>query len=73
MFGLLERISLQLRRWNTYLRIRGELESYNERELNDMGLSRADITRIALEAAALVKPETASREPALSQRSSAYL
>jgi uncharacterized protein YjiS (DUF1127 family) len=56
MIQLLDRIGLHFRRWATYRRVRGELETYSERELNDMGLSRADITRVALEAASLVKP-----------------
>ena len=58
MIQLLDRISLHFRRWATYRRVRGELETYSERELNDMGLGRADITRVALEAASLVKPES---------------
>jgi uncharacterized protein YjiS (DUF1127 family) len=57
MMKLLEQISLMARRWATYQRIRAELESYTERELNDMGMSRSDVTRIALEAASLVKPQ----------------
>ena len=68
MMKLLERIALLARRWATYQRIRAELETYTDRELNDMGISRADITRISLEAASLVKPETQAedeRRPAL--------
>jgi len=57
MMKLLEQIALVARRWATYRRIRAELESYTERELNDMGMSRSDITRIALEAALLAKPQ----------------
>lgn len=57
MMKLLEQISLMARRWATYQRIRAELESYTERELNDMGMSRSDVSRIALEAASLVKPQ----------------
>jgi uncharacterized protein YjiS (DUF1127 family) len=53
---LLEQIALLARRWATYQRIRAELETYTDRELADMGMSRADIRRIALEAASLVKP-----------------
>ena len=77
---LLEQITLLTRRWATYQRVRRELETYNERELNDMGMSRADITRIALEAASLVKPaphgtmQDEERRPALlRQRYSAHL
>ena len=57
MMKLLEQIALLARRWATYQRVRAELESYTERELNDMGMSRADITRISLEAASLVKSQ----------------
>lgn len=57
MMKLLEQIALLARRWATYQRVRAELETYTERELNDMGMSRSDITRIALEAASLVKPQ----------------
>ena len=56
MMKLLEQIALYARRWATYQRVRAELETYTERELNDMGISRGDITRISLEAASLVKP-----------------
>jgi len=79
MMKLLERIGLMARRWATYQRVRAELESYTERELNDMGMSRSDITRIALEAASLVKPqpkgktEEEPRPALLRQRYSAYL
>lgn len=70
MMKLLEQIALAARGWATYRRVRAELESYTERELNDMGISRADITRIAMEAASLTKrqPTTAgdeARRPAL--------
>jgi uncharacterized protein YjiS (DUF1127 family) len=68
MMKLLEQIALLARRWATYQRVRAELESYTERELNDMGMSRADITRISLEAASLVKPKAKTedeRRPAL--------
>lgn len=53
MKQLLERLSLTMRRWRTYLRVREELGTYSERELHDMGMSKADIGRIAREAAAL--------------------
>jgi uncharacterized protein YjiS (DUF1127 family) len=62
MMKLLEQIALLARRWATYQRVRAELETYTERELNDMGIGRGDITRIALEAASLVKPKTQTRE-----------
>jgi len=58
---LLEQIALLARRWATYQRVRRELETYTERELNDMGMSRADIGRISLEAASLVKPDPMKR------------
>jgi uncharacterized protein YjiS (DUF1127 family) len=74
---LLEQMGLLVRRWGTYLRIREELGTYTDRELNDMGMSRADIGRIAREAASLVKADptrAANRRPALlRQRFSPYL
>ncbi len=80
MFQLLERIGLLARRWATYQRVRAELETYSERELNDMGMSRADIGRIALEAASLVEADPTrgaraeDRRPALlRQRYSPHL
>jgi uncharacterized protein YjiS (DUF1127 family) len=70
MMKLLEQMALYARRWATYQRVRAELESYTERELNDMGMSRSDITRISLEAASLAKPQPKAqadedRRPAL--------
>ena len=56
MKQLLERLGLFVQRWQTYFRIRAELETYSERELHDMGMSTADIGRVAREAAALAKP-----------------
>lgn len=80
MMKLLEQIAVLARRWATYQRVRAELETYTERELADMGMSRADIGRIALEAASLVKAasktktaEEEARQALLRQRSSAYL
>lgn len=79
MKSLLQQICLLARRWAAYQRVRSELETYNERELNDMGISRADIGRIAREAAALVKPAArtapaeAVRPAPLPQRHTAYL
>ena len=76
---LLEQIALLVRQWKTYLRVRHELETYSERELIDMGMTRADISRIALEAASLVKADpkqtgAEDRRPALlRQRYSPYL
>lgn len=74
---LLEQMGLLVRRWGTYLRIREELGTYTDRELNDMGMSRADIGRIAREAASLVKADPTrkdNRRPALlRQRFSPYL
>lgn len=68
MMQLLERIGLWARRWACYVRVREELETYSERELADMGMTRADIGRIALEAAALVKREPAGQARAEDQR-----
>jgi uncharacterized protein YjiS (DUF1127 family) len=80
MTKLLDQIVLLARRWSTYLRVRHELEAYTDRELNDIGISRADITRISLEAASLAKPDAGKRareedhRPALlRQRFSPYL
>jgi uncharacterized protein YjiS (DUF1127 family) len=80
MIKLLEQIGLLVRRWATYQRVRSELETYTERELNDMGMSRTDIGRISLEAASLVKADPTKRarpedrRPALlRQRYSPYL
>ena len=77
---LLEQIALLVRQWKTYLRVRHELETYSERELIDMGMTCADISRIALEAASLVKADASKqtgaedRRPALlRQRYSPYL
>lgn len=80
MIKLLEQIGELARKWATYQRVRAELETYTERELNDMGMSRADIGRIAMEAAALARPlpkakeaEDARRPALLRQRYTAYL
>jgi uncharacterized protein YjiS (DUF1127 family) len=62
MIQLLERLGILTGRWATFLRVRRELESYSERELNDMGLSRADIGRIALEAATLAHRTAGTEE-----------
>lgn len=62
MIQLLERLGILTGRWATFLRVRRELETYSDRELNDMGLSRADIGRIALEAATLAHRDTAGTE-----------
>ncbi len=56
MKQILERLGLFALRWQTYFRIRAELETYSERELHDMGMSSADISRVAREAAALASP-----------------
>ena len=56
MTQILERLGLFVQRWRTYFRVRAELETYSERELRDMGMSSADIGRVAREAAALAKP-----------------
>ncbi|HWA50835.1 MAG TPA: DUF1127 domain-containing protein [Dongiaceae bacterium] len=56
MKQLLQRLGLFVQRWQTYFRVRAELETYSERELHDMGMSSADINRVAREAAALAKP-----------------
>jgi uncharacterized protein YjiS (DUF1127 family) len=57
MKKLLGHIAFLARSWATYQRVRAELETYTDRELADMGIGRADITRIAIEAASLVKQE----------------
>jgi uncharacterized protein YjiS (DUF1127 family) len=62
MMKLLEQIALLARRWATYQRVRAELETYTDRELNDMGISRGDITRISLEAASLAEPKAKAEE-----------
>jgi len=46
-----ERILAAYARHAEYVRVRDELECYNERELADLGISRADIPRIAGQAA----------------------
>lgn len=53
---LLSLIDLTLRRWQRYGEVRRELATYNDRELDDMGVRRSDIPRIAREAAALIQP-----------------
>ena len=68
MMKLLDQIALLARRWGTYLRVRQELEAYTERELNDIGIARGDITRIALEAASLVKADPSKRANAEDRR-----
>jgi uncharacterized protein YjiS (DUF1127 family) len=77
MIQLLERLGILTGHWATFLRVRRELESYSERELNDIGLGRADIGRIALEAATLAHRDTAGaakRQPVpLRQRYVPYL
>lgn len=45
--------------YQTYRRTLAELETLNDRELNDIGLSRWDIRRVAREAAVLVYPAQA--------------
>lgn len=55
MKQLLERLSLTINRWRVYLRVREELGTYSERELRDMGMTKADIGQIAREAAALTE------------------
>lgn len=55
MKQLLERLGLYVQRWQTYFRVRAELETYTERELNDMGMAKVDINRVAHEAAALTR------------------
>ena len=79
MTKLLNQIATLVRRWRTYLRVRNELEAYSERELNDIGISRGDITRIAREAASLAQPDATRRHAddrrpgLLRQRFSPYL
>jgi len=55
MKQLLERLSLFVRRWRCYFRIREELGTYSDRELSDMGMTKADIGQVAREAAALTE------------------
>ncbi len=40
-------ISIRYKKWRNYRRIRDELESLSTRELDDIGLARADIDSIA--------------------------
>jgi uncharacterized protein YjiS (DUF1127 family) len=53
---LLSMLDLTFRRWQRYGEVRRELETYTDRELADMGLSRSDLPQVAREAAALVQP-----------------
>lgn len=68
MIQLLAQIGLLGRRWATYIRVLKELETYSEREFNDMGMSRADIGRVAMEAASLVKAQPAEHASADGKR-----
>ena len=52
---LLSMLDLTFRRWQRYNEVRRELATYTDRELEDMGLNRSDITHVAREAAALVR------------------
>lgn len=45
------------RKYRVYLRTREELSSLDERDLNDIGIARADIGRIAREHAGLGRTE----------------
>jgi uncharacterized protein YjiS (DUF1127 family) len=44
-------LSQRYRRWQRYRRTLGELELMTDRDLADLGISRHDIRRIALQAA----------------------
>lgn len=44
-------ISTRYKKWQTYRRIRNELASLGTRELDDLGIGRGDIDRIARKAA----------------------
>ena len=44
-------LTQSLRRWSKYRQAERELASLSSRELADLGLSRSDIPRIALQAA----------------------
>lgn len=50
--GLVARLRAALARRKTYTRTLRELASLNDRELSDIGISRADIRQVAAEAAA---------------------
>ncbi len=40
-------ISIRYKKWRNYRRIRNELDSLTTRELDDVGITRADIDTIA--------------------------
>jgi len=44
--GMISRSGALLRRWDARMRERTELEQLGERELRDIGLSRADVYRL---------------------------
>jgi uncharacterized protein YjiS (DUF1127 family) len=50
--GFFQRLNEARVRYTTYLRTRDELSALTDRELADLGIYRADISRIAKEAAA---------------------
>lgn len=59
-FGaLLARLQHRWAAYRTYRRTLGELETLTDRELNDIGLSRWDIRRVARETAVLAHPARA--------------
>ncbi len=40
-------ISIRYKKWQAYRRIRDELDGYSNRDLDDIGIRRTDIERIA--------------------------
>lgn len=55
---LFSMIETTFRRWAVYNEVRSELAAYSERELADLGIRRSEITGIAREAAARIRPAT---------------
>ena len=50
MSNIVDRISAAVGQWRRYRDIVAELEAYSDRELEDIGISRGDIPRVATEA-----------------------
>jgi uncharacterized protein YjiS (DUF1127 family) len=48
---MFETLKVRYAAWKKYSRTVSELEALSNRDLSDLGLSRADITRVAREAA----------------------
>ena len=51
MSNIVDKISSAVGQWRRYRDIVAELEAYSDRELDDIGIMRADIPRVAEEAA----------------------